>query len=63
MAKEIKDVESPGIEKKNPKKHVAQNGFRHFKETDMSLGEKSSSERPFVVKDETLLEMVLSSAS
>ncbi len=39
-------------------KYVEQNWFRHFKEGDTSLKDKPKSERPSVVEDEALLEMV-----
>ena len=52
--KEINDVKDPGI----VKKRVAQNWFRPFKEVATRLEDKLRSERPSVVEDEALLEMV-----
>ena len=53
-AKEMNDVEVPGT----VNECAVQNWFRRFKEGDTNLEDKSKSERPSVVEDEALLEMV-----
>ena len=49
--KEIKDVEGP----RTANKREAENWLRHFKESDISLGEKPKSRRFSIVEDEAFL--------